>query len=242
VSPQHNWSYLASRVDCFAPPLLREIAVNSSPADGWVRGDVFFAISGFLITTPLLRERRWGGQISLRAFYLRRTLRIWPLYYATLAFYILLVLLTQRGTERGPTFFHYLPGYLTFTYTWFAGWATSGAIFNFGWSLSVEEQFYILWAPVLRFLRSFWPALLTCLLIAVRVSALYGLLWRVMSPTSLAGRIANNIAIAICLGVLLALALDCEPFFKLGWRILRQKWSAPFSLALFVLSALSRNS
>src|SRR5271168_3205722 len=67
--------------------------------------DVFFAISGFLITTLLLRERHKSGQISLRAFYVRRTLRIWPLYYATLAFYIVLVLLFQRGTGRDHVFF-----------------------------------------------------------------------------------------------------------------------------------------
>lgn len=204
--------------------------------------DVFFAISGFLITTLLLRERHKSGQISLRAFYIRRTLRIWPLYYTTLAFYILLVLLTQRGTGRGHVFFHYLPGYLTFTYTWFPGWASSGAIFNFGWSLSVEEQFYILWAPILRFLRGPWPAAVMVLLIAARVSALYGSLWRIVPPASLLGRMAANISIAICLGVLLALALDSERFFKWSWSILGHKWSAPCGLALLLLSLVPRSS
>jgi peptidoglycan/LPS O-acetylase OafA/YrhL len=103
--------------------------------------DVFFGISGFLITTLLLRERSKNGRISLRDFYLRRSLRIWPLYYATLGIYVLLVIFLQRGTGRDGIFFHFLPGYLTFTYTWFAGWAASGAVFNFAWSLSVEEQF-----------------------------------------------------------------------------------------------------
>ena len=119
--------------------------------------DVFFTISGFLITTLLLRERDKNGQISLRKFYIRRTLRIWPLYYVTLGFYLALVLLTQRGTGRDTIFFRYLPGYLTFTFTWLANWNTAGAIFGFGWSLSVEEQFYMLWTPVLRFLRPVWP-------------------------------------------------------------------------------------
>ena len=111
---------------------------------------IFFAISGFLITTLLLREQLKYGRISLRDFYIRRTLRIWPLYYATLALYVALVLILQRGTGRNHVFFHYLPGYLTFTYTWFAGWQESSAIFNFAWSLSVEEQFYLIWAGVLR--------------------------------------------------------------------------------------------
>jgi peptidoglycan/LPS O-acetylase OafA/YrhL len=229
----HAWIVFGSYERLQSSPILRM---------GGFGVDVFFAISGFLITTLLLRERRKSGQISLRAFYVRRTLRIWPLYYTTLAFYILLVLLLQRGTGRDHVFFHYLPGYLTFTYTWFAGWSTSGAIFNFGWSLSVEEQFYILWAPMLRFLRGFWPAVPMFLLIAVRVLALYGLLWRILPPASLLGRIAANISIAICLGVLLALALDSKRLFNFAWTILGHKWSAPCGLALLLLSLVPKSS
>ncbi|MGC2421817.1 MAG: acyltransferase [Candidatus Acidiferrales bacterium] len=204
--------------------------------------DIFFAISGFLITTLLLRERRKSGRISLRSFYIRRTLRIWPLYYATLAFYILLVLFSQRGTERGHVFFHYLPGYLTFTYTWFTGWFASGAIFNFAWSLSVEEQFYLLWAPVLRLLRGLWPAALMVLLIAIRVSTLYGSLWRIVPPASLLGRMAANISMGICLGVLLALALDSEFFFNCARSVLGHRWSAPCALGLLLLSLAPESS
>ncbi len=204
--------------------------------------DVFFAISGFLITTLLLRERRKSGQISIRAFYARRILRIWPLYYTVLAFYILLVLFAERGTGRDHVFFHYLPGYLTFTYTWFPGWNSSGATFNFGWSLSVEEQFYILWAPILRFLRGLWPAVVMVLLIAVRIAALYGPLWHIVPPASLLGRISASISIAICFGVLLALALDSERFFKWAWCILGHRWSAPCALALLLLSLAPKSS
>jgi peptidoglycan/LPS O-acetylase OafA/YrhL len=71
--------------------------------------DVFFCISGFLITTLLLRERSRNGKISLRDFYIRRSLRIWPLYYVTLAVYVVLVLTLQRGTGRDKIFFHYFP-------------------------------------------------------------------------------------------------------------------------------------
>src|SRR5438874_13781643 len=55
---------------------------------------LFFVISGFLITTLLLREQKSSGTISLKNFYIRRTLRIFPLYYATLFIYIALVILS----------------------------------------------------------------------------------------------------------------------------------------------------
>jgi peptidoglycan/LPS O-acetylase OafA/YrhL len=58
--------------------------------------ELFFAISGFLITTLLLRERRDTGRISLRSFYTRRTLRIFPPYYTILAVYIGLVMVGAR--------------------------------------------------------------------------------------------------------------------------------------------------
>jgi len=197
--------------------------------------DIFFSISGFLITTLLLRERDTLGNISLRNFYLRRTLRIWPLYYGTLGFYVLLVLLLQRNTARAPTFFHYLPGYLTFTYTWFAFWYASGAIFHYAWSLSVEEQFYMLWAPVMRFLSPRWPPLLVFGLILIRLSTSYGLLGCVLRVQSLPWRIGANISVSICLGVLLAYILHSKRSFQVLYPILGQKWSARAALLLMLL-------
>jgi peptidoglycan/LPS O-acetylase OafA/YrhL len=203
--------------------------------------DVFFGISGFLITTLLLRERTKNGKVSLRSFYLRRLLRIWPLYYATLTFYILLVIFLQRGTGRDHVFFHFLPGYLTFTYTWFAGWATAGAIFHFAWSLSVEEQFYVLWALVLRVLRGILPVLVMVLLIIFRLGANFGFLQVVVGKDSLPWRMAASIAIPICLGAILAQILQTERGFRALTPILGQKWSAPICLLAFLIALIPYN-
>lgn len=193
---------------------------------------VFFGISGFLITTLLLREQERYGAISLRDFYIRRALRIWPVYYATLAFYVALVLFTENGTDRGRLFFHYLPGYLTYTFTWFAGSATSGVIFNFAWSLATEEQFYCFWPATVRFLRGLGAALVMIALIAVHMVARYGLLAGVLPQGSLLDRMIWSIAVPICLGSLLAQALATPGGFRTLHPILGQKWSAPAMAAL----------
>ena len=62
-------------------------AVAKSGASGV---DLFFALSAFLITSLLLRERQETGRISLRLFYIRRILRIWPLYFVVMAVAIVL--------------------------------------------------------------------------------------------------------------------------------------------------------
>jgi peptidoglycan/LPS O-acetylase OafA/YrhL len=103
---------------------------------GFYGVQVFFAVSGFLITTLLLREMDKYGTISLRDFYIRRALRIWPLYYAVLAIYVLNALVFERGTVRAASFIHYLPSFATFTYTWFISTYWPGGMFNLAWTHS----------------------------------------------------------------------------------------------------------
>jgi peptidoglycan/LPS O-acetylase OafA/YrhL len=227
----HTWYITAYYPALLAIPVLRigEFGVH-----------VFFGISGFLITTLLLREQKRYGAISLRDFYIRRALRIWPVYYATLAFYIALVLVTEHNSDRGRLFFHYLPGYLTYTFTWFAGSATSGVIFNFAWSLATEEQFYCFWPVTLRFLRGWGAALVMMTSMAVYLAARYGWLAGVLPQGSLIERIVWSIPVPICLGSLLAQALDTPGGFRMLYRILGQKWSAPAMAALLLISLIPR--
>jgi len=104
---------------------------------------VFFVISGFLITFLMLDEIEATGTVSLKLFYLRRTLRIFPASYA----YILFVFLASR--LGWPTL---LPGDLfhAVTYTENYHLHTSWVVGHL-WSLSVEEQFYLLWPAVIAF-------------------------------------------------------------------------------------------
>lgn len=121
---------------------------------GWMGVDLFFVLSGFLITNILIETRT--TQHYFRNFIARRTLRIWPLYYLSLVLLLLLV----------PLLLHPVPAALRsmqHEQAWFwlyaANWlfareqgfgATSGGYF---WSLAVEEQFYLLW-PLVVYLLS----------------------------------------------------------------------------------------
>lgn len=105
---------------------------------------VFFVISGFLITTLLLREETKNGSFSLQNFYQRRILRIFPVYLLFIGVVAVWDLMTGLGIPNEK----YLSA-LTFT----TG-ATGNDIWLLGhtWSLSVEEQFYLLWPTLLLFL------------------------------------------------------------------------------------------
>ena len=117
---------------------------------GWIGVDIFFAISGFLICTRLLREQQKTGAISLRSFYLRRAFRILPPYLLYLAVISLLAafgwIIVQKQEIVASLLFvrNYLPAVKTKDIGWFTG--------HF-WSLAVEEHFYLLWPTLLLALK-----------------------------------------------------------------------------------------
>jgi peptidoglycan/LPS O-acetylase OafA/YrhL len=108
---------------------------------GWAGVQLFFVLSGFLITTLMLREERGSGRISLKEFYLRRSFRILPVYFVIL-------LVTAVGSALYGTFTSNgigpaLKYFLTFTNE-FAGSSPYGQ----SWSLGIEQKFYLVWPLV----------------------------------------------------------------------------------------------
>jgi peptidoglycan/LPS O-acetylase OafA/YrhL len=106
---------------------------------------IFFVLSGFLITTLMLREESRRGYVDLTAFYIRRLCRIYPLYIVVLLLYCLLILKLGLQPERRVRFLEELPYYSL-------GLPEHGlfvphvvAPFDGAWSLGIEEKFYLLW-------------------------------------------------------------------------------------------------
>jgi peptidoglycan/LPS O-acetylase OafA/YrhL len=110
---------------------------------GWIAVQLFFVLSGFLITTLALREEDRTGRISLRNFYLRRVFRIMPVYFLLLGLTALAV--TLAGTYHSSRLADAMPFYLVFgneLIDYNTPYPTS-------WSLGVEEKFYLGWPALL---------------------------------------------------------------------------------------------
>jgi peptidoglycan/LPS O-acetylase OafA/YrhL len=128
------------------------------PRGGFLGVDVFFVLSGFLITSLLIQEWQGAGRISLRAFYRRRALRLLPALTAMLAVFTLQGLFLYSLGQIDPSTFRRwwisdLSG-LLYVQNFVKAIASSNNIVGVGqlWSLGAEEQFYIVWPIVLVWL------------------------------------------------------------------------------------------
>jgi len=130
-------------------PLLATTPLAFVQREGWMGVDLFFALSAFLFARLLSIENRVSGRIDTKRFYLRRILRIWPAYFVYVGF-CLWANLFLHGT---PTAFPWprIAGLFTFTDNLFAAFQGYDPISFSGhlWSISYEEQCYILIPPVL---------------------------------------------------------------------------------------------
>ncbi len=109
--------------------------------------NIFFVISGFLITLLLIKEENKFGFISLKNFYVRRVIRIFPVYYFILLVYFIL----QLSNVFHLTTFSWIT---SLTYTKYFHYPVDMESEHF-WSLSVEEHFYLIWPCIFYFFRNY---------------------------------------------------------------------------------------
>lgn len=124
---------------------------------------IFFVLSGYLITSRLLREQERNGSISLKSFYTRRFFRLMPAAWAYLLFISILFLASGQSLVS-----LHLPACLL-CFRNYAGKAGGGGLTVHFWSLSLEEQFYLVWPTVLIVAgrkRSLWIAIAGTLAVA----------------------------------------------------------------------------
>lgn len=144
---------------------------------GWMSMDIFFVLSGFLITDILMKT--FGEKNYLRNFYARRLLRVFPLYYTSLIFF-LLILPNVEGLATG---FDYFVRNQLYFWLFLQNWllilhpsATDSAL-NHLWSMAVEEQFYLLWPLLVAAVRKPKTLLVLLVVFLLGFSALRFVLW-----------------------------------------------------------------
>jgi len=192
----------------------------------------FFVLSGFLITTLLLRERARHGGISLRGFYLRRALRIFPAFYTFLGVVIVLraagyITVSDRDLAFAGTYtmnFHA-------ERAWYVGHL---------WSLSVEEQFYLAWPLTLIMLGTRGALVVALVGIAVapgvRLATWYG--WPELR--ALTDQMFPCVFDALATGCVLAIArdrLEASPRYR---RLLDARWFWLIPIACLASRAVTR--
>lgn len=197
---------------------------------------LFFAISGFLIVTLLLRQKERAGTIDLGNFWARRALRIFPVYYLALSLYVVLVALVERDPAAREAFWGNLPAFATFTSNWFVDLENARVIFYFAWSLAAEEQFYLLWPLLERVGRGRTP--LRIAIGVLLVTQAVALAWPLASRGYLPLRMLTSVPAAILFGVALAHLLHRPRTFRWLWTVLGRRGSALGAVAV-ALTALA---
>jgi len=189
-------------------PRLVGTPVHYASLWGWAGVNLFFVLSGFLITSILLEAR--DKPHYFRNFYGRRALRIWPVYVLVLiAVYLnapwFIGATIAQAVKTGPWL-----AYIFFVQNLFH-LALPPALSQ-TWSLAIEEQYYFLWAPVVRFLRNPWmlATVLTAALIASPIFRLLSLQWMTLTHTLIH-------LDGIALGSLLALGLYAVTLSRRAW-------------------------
>ena len=205
-------------------------------SNGWVGVYVFFVLSGFLITTLLLRERERFGRVDVRAFWVRRALRIWPLYYLAIAVGFGIYPWFCEGITPGSWLRSYgvqLPAFLGFLGNW--SMAARGPLpepINVLWSICVEEQFYLFIPLLVATLAPRWRAAVVASLIGLAIVGRYQMAASGIKEAALRYNSLANLDTLLA-GVSLALVADGRP------SILRPAWPWRLLVASGTLAVVS---
>jgi len=226
--PREDGYYIARHV-----PLAVASLITGVIRGGMCSLDVFFILSAFLITELLLREKDVRGQADLKMFYIRRLLRIWPLYF----FVIGLAAILSIFDRSQPLSLLYAIAFTLFFGNWIVflrGYPAASMIGPL-WSVSFEEQFYLLWPLVLCKARKAIIYAIVGVMFAGATLVRLNLLLRHVQFGSLWYNTFVRLDSIAC-GILLALLLHGQPLRSIG----RHRRVALLFFALFIWFIVGR--
>lgn len=211
-----------------SPHSLPAVAVKDLFALGWTGVDLFFVLSGFLITGLLVSAK--GSTNYFRVFYARRMLRIFPLYYVALIFLFgMPMLVTLPHNFHIPWREQLWFWFYVQNFHWvkeYAGW--TGHL----WSLAIEEQFYLVW-PLVILLTSRKQAIKVCIGL-ITLSVLYRIYAMNSSPHLDIYYVTQARLDGLSIGSAIAL-LVAEP----GWLIRLRRYAPMIAISALIVFAVS---
>lgn len=200
--------------------------------------EVFFVLSGFLITWLLIKESDKTGDVSLLGFYKRRALRIFPAFYVFLFFGLAIILV--RHSDGTVPWAHIASAFFYVSNYYHALNRPDDSYVTATWSLSIEEQFYLLWPFLFSFFKNRLETMTKILL------GIIGLVWihRAMlhlgfgiHPTYLYHAFDTR-ADELMVGCLLAVLIKRETYVPLWRALCRQSYYPLITIILLAVSSM----
>jgi len=225
-------------------PLLRgsgtgERVLRSFIDLGWSGVDLFFVLSGFLITGILLKSKEASAGRYFGVFYARRFLRVFPVYYSLLVFFLVIV---PRISFFGRTnYFWVVPGSSFPYWTYLSNWrdqlnAGTHSVLCVCWSLSIEEQYYLVWPLIVWCTNRRRLAVISLALFASSALLRSTLFFMAGYPADVVYRMTFTHLEGIALGSAIAVAWQDRERYRLVLQRLA-RLALPLGSALLVLVA-----
>jgi len=191
-------------------PLVKGTWIHSAAQWGWAGVNLFFVLSGFLITSNLLATR--DKPRYFHNFHARRALRIWPVYLL-----VLVVVYLNAPWFIGPSVLGAIKAAPWWAYIFFVQnlfHLSLPAALGPTWALAVEEQYYFVWAPLVRWLRKPWmlSIVLTAALVCSPLVRQLNPVWLLRLPSHTLIKLDG-----IALGSLLALGMYTLGLSRRAW-------------------------
>src|SRR5260221_2790867 len=182
---------------------------------GWLGVDLFFVLSGFLITTILLKSK--DDPRYFRNFYARRTLRIFPLYYLILIIFLVILPFLNFYQARMEYYNNYQLWFWFYIQNWLLSFHSpplSNNVLTHLWSLAVEEQCYLVWPFIMFLIHKTKSMFVFMLALLVAVVIARGIIWSYhISDLNYTAFYTFTRVDGICIGSLIALLLKINPVF-----------------------------
>jgi peptidoglycan/LPS O-acetylase OafA/YrhL len=201
-------------ISCLIVVITHNFGFNVFYQYGWLGVDLFFVISGFLITNILLDTV--SSKNYLKNFYVRRVLRIFPLYYLLLVIFILILPQFYPFKDSLQYFTHNQWWFWLYAQNWLFIFDTpvDAKFLNHFWSLAVEEQFYLFWPLIVLWLKKPKKLIIFMLFVLIGLLLVRSLLWN-MQLQNLNYTVFYRFTRidGICIGCLMALTLKSDSKF-----------------------------